>query len=137
MNLAPIHTPADLYQCWRTLMGPLGFSRRSLWLGFIDEDGRMNTALTQIEDVPDATTVEMCIPLMEMCGHVLGDPPGSRTVAILLTRPGRSPMNAADRSWARGLLTAAAELGVAMHPVHFANDDTLLVFAPDDLMAMT
>lgn len=133
MNLAPVHTAEDLYQCWRVLMGPLGFSRRSLWLGFIDEDGRMNPALTQIEDVPEGTTVEMCFPLVEMCRHALGDSEG-RTVAILLTRPGRHPMNSDDRSWARSLLMAAAELGVAMHPVHFANDNTLLVFAADDLL---
>ncbi len=136
MNRAPIRTPRDLYQCWRALMGPLGFSRRSLWLGFIDADGQMNTALTQIEDIPEATTVEMCFPLVEMCRHVLGDRE-DRSVAILLTRPGRHPMNSDDRSWARGLLMAAAELRVEMHPVHFANDNTLLVFAPDDLLTTT
>ena len=51
---------------------------------------------------------------------------------MLLTRPGRDPMNSDDRSWARGLVAAAVRLGVPMRPVHFANDESLLVFAPDE-----
>jgi len=59
---------------------------------------------------------------------------GDSAVAILLTRPGRDPMNSDDRSWARGLVAAAVTLGIPMHPVHFANDESLLVFAADDLV---
>ncbi len=52
---------------------------------------------------------------------------------MLLTRPGRNPMDDADRSWARQLTSAAEQLGVSMWPVHFANDVELRIFAPDDL----
>jgi hypothetical protein len=54
---------------------------------------------------------------------------------MLLTRPGRNPMDDADRSWARCLTSAADHLSVSMWPVHFANDVQLRVFAPDDLVA--
>jgi len=134
MNLAPVHTPEDLYQCWRALMGPLGFSRRSLWLAFVDPDGRLNPSLSQIDEIPERVGPEMCLPLLELCAHVMGDDRHDHSVAILLTRPGRDPMNDDDRSWARGLLAAAREHGVVMHPVHFANDTSLLVFAADDLL---
>jgi len=53
---------------------------------------------------------------------------------MLLTRPGRNPLDDADRSWARCLTSAAEQLGVSMWPVHFANDVELRVFAPDDLV---
>jgi hypothetical protein len=43
-------------------------------------------------------------------------------------------MNNADRTWARGLTSAAEQLGVSMRPVHFANDVELRVFTPDDLL---
>jgi hypothetical protein len=43
-------------------------------------------------------------------------------------------MNNADRTWARGLTSAAQQLGVSMWPVHFANDVELRIFAPDDLL---
>ncbi len=47
-----IHGQADLEDAWRTLMEPLGFSRRSLWLMFIDADDRAMPQLTEIEDLP-------------------------------------------------------------------------------------
>jgi hypothetical protein len=72
--------------------------------------------------------------LLEMCGHIVGRNGVNGSVAILLTRPGSNPMNNADRSWARGLTSAARRLGVSMGPVHFANDVELRVFAPDDLV---
>ena len=49
---------------------------------------------------------------------------------MLLTRPGRNPLDDADRSWARCLTSAAEQLSVSMWPVHFANDVELRVFAP-------
>lgn len=135
MTHAPVRTPHDLYQRWRDLMGPLGFGGSSLWLGFLDEDGLMNTGLTQIEDIPTRVDPAMCKPLLEMCRHILGAQVDGRSVALLLTRPGSNPMNEDDRSWARGLTAAAEELEVSMRPVHFANDEELLVFAPDDLIS--
>lgn len=137
MNFVPIHTPGDLYQNWQALLGPLGFSRRSLWLAFIDVDARMIPAMNQIDQIPERVGVLECRPLLEMCSHVLADGNQNGSVALLLTRPGRDPMNDDDRSWGRGLVAAAVELGVAMHPVHFANDESLLVFAADDLIAVT
>ena len=46
----------------------------------------------------------------------------------------RNPMDGANRSWARGLTSAARQHGVTMWPVHFANDAELRAFAPDDLV---
>ena len=47
-----IHGQADLEDAWRTLMEPLGFSRRSLWLMFIAADDRLMPQVTEIEDIP-------------------------------------------------------------------------------------
>ena len=70
-----------------------------------------------------------------MCGHIVGRDGGGGSVAFLLTSPGRNPMDDADRSWGSGLTSAARQHGVAMWPVHFANDVELRVFAPDDLVS--
>ena len=90
--------------------------------------------LTQIDEIPRWADAKMCHPLLEMCQHIVGRNGAGGSVAFLLTRPGRNPMDDADRSWARGLASAAQQLGVAMWPVHFANDAELRVFAPDDLV---
>jgi hypothetical protein len=76
----------------------------------------------------------MCEPLLEICEDIVGRCGAGGSVAFLLTRPGRNPMNNADRTWARGLTSATEQLGVSMRPVHFANDVELRVFTPDDLL---
>ena len=94
----------------------------------------MNPHLIQIEEIPPSADSEMCEPLLEMCEHIVGRNGAGGAIAVLLTRPGSNPMNDADRSWARGLTSAARQLGVSMWPVHFANDVELRIFAPDDLV---
>ena len=50
MNFEPtIHSQQDLEDVWRRLMGPLGFSGRSLWLMLVDADGHPVPHLSQIE----------------------------------------------------------------------------------------
>ena len=129
-----VRTFDDLYQRWRALMGPLGFGQPRLWSAFLEPSAMMGAQLTQIEDIPGWADPRLCGALLEMCGHIVGRDGVGGSVAFLLTRPGRNPMDDADRSWARGLASAARHHGVAMWPVHFANDAELCVFAPDDLV---
>jgi hypothetical protein len=134
-EMPPIHNSADLCFRWRALMGPLGFGQPRLWIAFLTPDAMMNPQLVQIEEIPRCTDAESCRPLLELCQHIVGGNGAGGSVAFLLTRPGRNPMDDADRSWGRGLTSAARHLGVSMWPVHFANDVELRVFAPDDLVA--
>jgi hypothetical protein len=133
-ELPPIRNSYDLCLRWRALMGPLGFGRPRLWIGFLAPDNMMSAQLTQIEEIPHSADADMCRPLLEMCQHIVGRDGAGGSVAFLLTRPGRHPMDDADRSWACGLTSAAQRLGVSTWPVHFANDVELRVFAPDDLV---
>lgn len=131
-----LHTATDLYQLWASLLGPLGFSHTSLWLAFIDAEHVMTPVLTQIEDIPPSATTEDCLPVLKICRQLLDDSATHRSVALLLSRPGRHPMSEDDRSWARGLTEAAGRLEVRMEPLHLATDHELRVFAPDDLLAV-
>ena len=131
-QMPPIHSDLDLYRFWRMIMGPLGFARRRLWLAFTDGDGWVSPAVQQIEDVPRRAGRDDAAALLEMLSQVreLYD---EGAVAIIYTRPGRAPMNDDDRSWAGALTAAARDHDVPIWPVHFANDEVLQVFAPDDL----
>jgi hypothetical protein len=133
-EMPPIRTSDDLCQRWRALMGPLGFGQPRLWIAFVEPSAMMSAQLTQIDDLPRSAEPQLCTALLEMCGHIVGRGGDRGSVAFLLTRPGYDPINDADRSWARGLTSAAQHLDVAMWPVHFANDAELRVFAPDDLV---
>ena len=132
--MPPIRNSEDLCLHWRALMGPLGFGQPRLWIGLIRPDEMMSPQLIQIEEIPRSADAKMCEPLLEMCQYIVGPDGSGGSIAFLLTRPGRHPMTDADRSWARGLTSAAHELGVSIWPVHFANDVELRVFAPDDLV---
>jgi hypothetical protein len=132
-EMPPIRNPDDLYLRWRALMGPLGFGRPRLWLAFLTPDDKMSPQLTQIEDIPRWADSTTCDSLLELCRHIVGRDGAGGSVAMLLTRPGRNPMDDADRSWGRHLTSAAEHLRVSMWPVHVANDVELRVFAPDDL----
>ena len=95
-------------------------------------DGRVSPVLPQIDDVPPRTSPVECNDLMTMLDHVRPFFAGG-AVALLYTRPGRRPMCDDDRTWARSLTRAARRAEIPLWPVHFANDEELLVFAPDDL----
>ena len=131
-QLPPVRTDLDVYHVWRLLMGPLGFSARRLWIPFTDADGRVDPVIPQIDDLPARAGVADCGGLMIMLDHVRHFFAGG-AVALLYARPGRRPMDDDDRSWARSLTAAARAAGIELWPVHFANDEELLVFAPDDL----
>jgi hypothetical protein len=133
-EMPAIRNSDELCQRWRALMGPLGFGRPRLWIAFLGRDNMMSPQLTQIEDIPGRGNAQMCGSLLEMCRYIVGRNGVGGSVAMLLTRPGRNPMDDADRSWARCLTSAAEQLRVLMWPVHFANDVELRVFAPDDLV---
>lgn len=132
-QLPPVRTDLDVYHLWRLLMGPLGFGARRLWVTFTDADGRCSPVLQQIEDVPPRADAESCQGLMTVLDHVRDFYAGG-AVALLYTRPGRRPMDADDRSWASSLARAARQAEIPLWPVHLANDEELLVFAPDDLV---
>lgn len=132
--LPPVRTAHDIHRYWRRLMGPLGFSRRRLWISFTDCDGRIDPVLPQIDDLPPRASTADCNGLIQILDHVRDVYLGG-AVALLYTRPGRDPMNDNDRSWGRSLTAAAQAADIPLWPVHFANDEELRVFAPDDLAA--
>jgi len=134
-EMPAIRNSHELWLRWRAVMGPLGFGRPKLWLAFLEPDDKMSAQLTQIEDIPRWADSTTCASLLELCRHIVGRNGAGGSVAMLLTRPGRNPMDDADRSWARSLTSAAEQHGVSMWPVHFANDVELRVFAPDDLQS--
>ncbi|MFW0785050.1 hypothetical protein AAFP35_11050 [Gordonia sp. CPCC 206044] len=120
----PIGCPDDLRQRWRALMGPLGFSESLLWFAFVDAEQCLVPALTQLP-LPIRPDEFLTDVLMANMRETLDQVPGV-SVAFLLTRPGHGGVTAADREWAALLDRDAARHGVAMLPVHRANDDDLV-----------
>jgi hypothetical protein len=134
---ALIRGPEDLLQHWRGLMGPLGFTERLLWLLFIDRDRRATTFLTQVERLPELPDLEILRNIMHVSAGVLDSTVLGGSLALQLSRPGRGQLSEGDRAWARGLTLAAAEIQLALQPIHLATCEQIRRFAPDDLIPST
>ncbi|TPG32246.1 hypothetical protein [Mycolicibacterium hodleri] len=125
----PIHSPADLQQRWRALMGGLGFGERLLRFVFVGPDRRM---LKVLSDVPVPRTPDRALigDLVSTLGELLAKTDDGTTVAFLLTRPGVGAITDVDRRWSSLLTKTAAELGVPIEPVCRANDEQLVLVEP-------
>jgi hypothetical protein len=134
-DVPPVRTQHDLHQLWRMLMGPLGFSGRSLWLNLLAPGGQPTPVLLQIEDLPRLPTDLFLDRMEEIVHQLVSDEGEGSSVAFLLTGPGRGGITAEEQVWARCLDTAVRRTGVRTWPVHRANDRELRVCAPDDLAA--
>lgn len=128
----PIQSDADLLAVWKELMGEGGFGRRSLWLIFLDEDGRPSPVIVPIDDVPEEPDPRDMVLIANLVEKTRTDM-GIHSVPMLLSRPGPTWMVDSDRRWAKALHSA---LGATQPqwPLHLATTDQVQVFAPDDLV---
>lgn len=131
-DMPPVHSQSDLHRMWRTLMGPLGFGGRSLWLAVLDEHGRPTPRLLQVDEMPPRPDREMQASLVRVVSSMAE---GAGQVVFLVSRPGSDGLTEDDVAWASALQTVARQAGIPVWPVHRANDRALLVVTPDDLSA--
>jgi hypothetical protein len=120
----PVHSADDLRQRWRALMGPLGFEERLLWFGLIGPDRCFAKKLSQVP-VRARPQGRILWNLMSALRALLDDVEPGNTVALLLTRPGRGPVSAADRVWSKTLVDMAGRFAVPLEPIFRANDESL------------
>ena len=127
-----IDSQAALEEVWRTLMGPFGFSRRSVWLLRVDDERRVVPAITEIaecEELPDPRHADGLAEVLRLLGQ--DEPDGS--FAFLVSRPGGG-VDDADRAWGRFLHEAGAAAGVRLEMSHLATDAGVVALPPDELM---
>lgn len=127
-QMPPITDQAGLHLTWRALMGPLGFSRRQLWVLTIDGD--RPRGVTQIDEVPARLSDDMAVELLSLFAEVA---PGA-SLAFLYARPGVGQRTDDDLSWGAAVARAAHRVPVTVWPVHLADDRSITVVAPDDLL---
>lgn len=125
----PINSVEDMRQRWRALMGPLGFSERLLWVGFVGPDRRLVKALSQVPLGPRPKR-PIIGSTMAALHDVLDGLKEGTTVAFLLTRPGKGALSPADQQWSRLLCDAAVEFDVPIEPIFRANDESLVQVKP-------
>jgi hypothetical protein len=137
MTLKPPHqtfvrTNAELTELWTDLMGPGGFSLRSLWMIFIHSDGELAPVVSPIEELPLEPDEQMLHNFRQVINDLTSDT--ELTAAFLLSRPGPSHLLPGDRRWAAALVRALGP-ELSPWPIHLATAGRVQVIAPDDLVA--
>ncbi len=112
---AAVRTPHDLVRLWTALMGLGGFARRTLWLVFLDDEGRPTPAVIPIDDIPELPFPAEVDSFRQFFDHL----EGYGTPVLLLSRPGPSAVQEHDRQWAAALASCAPRW-----PLHLATGDT-------------
>ena len=105
----PVTSAADLTQRWATLLDPLVFSARSLWLAWFDPEGRMVPVVVPVDDLPplpDWSTLSGLLRLHDAVAEQTGWTEGH--LALALCRPGLPDLGEDDAEWADAL---ESELG--------------------------
>jgi hypothetical protein len=96
----PIRSAADLTRRWAELLDPPIFGTRSLWLGWLGDDGRMLSLVVPVDDVPPVPDSRMVSGLLDLHEAVVAEHlRGEGHLAMALCRPGRPEITEDDDEW--------------------------------------
>ena len=126
-----IRTQAELEECWRYLLRPLGFRSESLWLLPIGDDDRPLTRLIEIAEATDIGPAD--VPALTVLLETVRDETDLDRIALLRSRPGAGGVSPDDRVVARALYDAAVACGLGGEVVHVATDADIHPVPLDDL----
>ncbi len=101
---APIRSAADLTDHWTVLLDPPIFGSRSLWLMWLQDDGRPLELIIPVEDLPKLPDNSLLFGLLSM-HEAVSDArlDGGGHLAMALCRPGRPEITEDDDAWVDAL----------------------------------
>jgi hypothetical protein len=128
-----VHTNADVLSLWTTLVPAAERGDRSLWLTFLDRDGRPLPTVIPIHDRPAEPDRLMCRNLRKILADLASSSP-VQCGLLLLCRPGSNVAGAGDHRWAEAL---RREIGAELcpWPVHLATPAGIQSLETDGLSA--
>jgi len=130
-----LRTQADVETAWRTLVRPLGWSSRRLWLMLIGADDRPVRQLVEVTELPDVVDDEAAGHVAAFLSRVRDELGADGRLALLVCRPGVGLPSADDRASAAALYDACRARGVPMEVIHLATDVDIVPLPADTLPA--
>src|ERR1700742_5229944 len=94
-----IHSGADVLAFWTKLVPPAERRRRSLWLAFLDREGRTLPTVIPIDDMPAEPDTLLCGNLHKILADLASTGP-VHSGLLLLSRPGPDTAAPGDHRWA-------------------------------------
>ena len=99
----PIRSADELTARWTTVLDPLVFTARSLWLTWIDHDGMALRVVLPIDDIPGCQDPEMLKGPVRCTWGCPGHLPLGGLLAMALCHPGQPEITEDDEAWAEAL----------------------------------
>ena len=100
----PVRSAAELTDRWAALLDPPIFGARSLWLMWLNDDGRALPVIIPVDDMPRVPDHAMLAGLLSVHEAIsdehLG---GGGHLAMALCRPGRPEITEDDDCWLEAL----------------------------------
>ena len=100
----PIRSAEELTARWAALLDPPVFGARSLWLMWLDDDGRALPVIIPIDDIPRVPDHAMLAGLVSVHEAISDEHlSGDGHLAMALCRPGRPEVTEDDDCWLEAL----------------------------------
>lgn len=126
----PIRSADELTTRWRTLLDPLEFAVRSLWLSWFGTDNRMLPIVIPVDGIPLAPEPEMLANLRQVHDSIVAEQLGGvGHLALALCRPGEPVVRGDDEGWVDALRAAMDGGSWSLH-LAAGGEVTTLVEAP-------
>lgn len=131
-------TDADVTTMWRTIINPLGWHTRRLYLMFVDPSGRPHSHLIEVDDLPDTFDADDATRFVELLSMLVSDlGGGSCSAALMFARPGGGGLTDDDRSLCRELYLAARAADVRLELLHVATATAITPAPMDEVLPRT
>ena len=100
----PVRSAEELTARWAALLDPPVFGARSLWLMWLDDDGRALPVIIPIDDIPGVPDHAMLAGLVSVHEAISDEHlSGDGHLAMALCRPGRPEVTEDDDCWLEAL----------------------------------
>jgi hypothetical protein len=97
----PVCSSLALTLRWVSLLSPLSFTGRTLWLAWLGPDGRQSPVLAPVEDIPVAADRHLTAGLLDVHAEVARSIVGDDVhLAMALARPGEPVPTEDEDEWA-------------------------------------
>jgi hypothetical protein len=102
----PVRSAGELTRRWANLLAPPVFAARSLWLAWLDGEGRMLPTVVPLDELPPLPDPRLLGSVLDLHGIVSDrSESGEAHLALALCRPGPPHPTEGDHDWADALHT--------------------------------
>ena len=117
----PVRSAEELTHRWEALLDPPEFDGRSLWLAWLDSDGRMLPALLPVDGLPELPDMDLLEGVRRVHNGVAAQHlQHGGHLAVALCRPGLPDVTEQDVLWAEAMREALDGMPLPSWSLHLA-----------------